>query len=49
VRGGIDRPWNIPSDATEIYVVNADGSELTRLTNNRVGEGYPAWQPVSPS
>lgn len=49
VRGGGDRPWNVLSDATEIYVVNADGSGLTRLTHNRVGEGYPAWQPVSPS
>jgi TolB protein len=29
----------------EIYVINADGTGLTRLTHNSVGEGSPAWQP----
>lgn len=29
----------------EIFVVNADGTGLRRLTHNRVGEASPAWQP----
>ena len=29
----------------EIYVMNADGSGLTNLTNNTVQDGYPAWSP----
>jgi Tol biopolymer transport system component len=33
----------------EIYVVNADGTGVTRLTHNQVGEGSPAWQPVAAS
>ncbi len=35
--------------SSEIYVMNADGTGVTRLTHNRVGEGSPAWQPVAPS
>ena len=27
----------------EIYVMNADGSELTNLTNNPAYDGYPSW------
>lgn len=33
----------------EIYVMNADGTGVKRLTHNRVGEGSPAWQPVASS
>jgi TolB protein len=29
----------------EIYVMDADGTRVTRLTHNGVGEGSPAWQP----
>ena len=29
----------------EIYIVNADGSGLTRLTTNEVRDGLPAWSP----
>lgn len=29
----------------EIYVMNADGSEPTRLTKTRSDEGYPSWSP----
>jgi uncharacterized caspase-like protein len=35
-----DREGNL-----EIYVMNADGSEQTRLTNNPAGDGLPAWSP----
>jgi TolB protein len=33
----------------EIFVVNADGTGLRRLTHNRVGEASPAWQPIPAS
>jgi Tol biopolymer transport system component len=29
----------------EIYVMGADGSNITRLTNSPADEGYPAWSP----
>jgi TolB protein len=29
----------------EIYVINADGSAQTRLTNNPGEDGDPAWEP----
>ncbi len=29
----------------EIYVMNADGSEQTRLTNNQVQDAFPSWSP----
>ena len=29
----------------EIYVMNADGSGITRLTNNAARDGFPAWSP----
>ena len=29
----------------EIYVMNADGSDQTRLTNNDSWEGTPSWSP----
>jgi Tol biopolymer transport system component len=35
--------------AAEIYVMNADGSGVTRLTHNKVGEGSPVWQPIPTS
>ncbi len=30
----------------EIYVINTDGSGLTRLTNNPANDGLPVWSPV---
>lgn len=30
---------------TEIFVVNTDGKDLTRLTNNSVEDGAPVWSP----
>ena len=32
--------------ATEIFVMNADGTGVRRLTHNRVADSFPAWQPV---
>ena len=32
--------------SSEIYVMNADGTGVMRLTHNRVGEASPAWQPI---
>lgn len=32
--------------STEIYVMNADGTDVKRLTHNRVREATPAWQPI---
>ena len=29
----------------EIYVMNADGSGVTRLTDNDADDGYPSWSP----
>ena len=37
-RSGIDGNW-------EIYVMNSDGTGLTRLTNNFAGDVWPAWSP----
>ncbi|MBM3143047.1 MAG: hypothetical protein FJ005_08450 [Chloroflexi bacterium] len=31
----------------EIYVVNADGSNQTRLTNTSASDLYPTWSPDS--
>ena len=47
VRGRIDVLVFMPerSSAAEIYLMNADGTGVTRLTHNKVGEGSPAWQP----
>ena len=33
------------SDHAEIYVMNADGSGVTRLTNSPADDNYPAWSP----
>jgi len=35
-----DRDGNL-----EIYVINADGSGFTRLTNNEAEDNYPTWSP----
>lgn len=32
-------------DAGELYVMNADGTAVTRLTENDLAESSPAWQP----
>ena len=34
----------VPKDA-EICVMNADGTETKRLTNNNTGDGLPSWSP----
>jgi TolB protein len=37
------------SEDTHIYVVNRDGSDVRRLTNDRAPDYSPAWQPMSPT
>lgn len=41
--------WPKKHSPSEVYLMNADGTHVTRLTHNTVGEGSPAWQPVSTS
>ena len=46
IHGGLDPLlWPEKLSPAEIYVMNADGTGVTRLTHNQVGEGSPAWQP----
>lgn len=49
VRGGTGLALDAPVEAhssSEIYVMNANGTGVRRLTHNRVGEASPAWQPI---
>lgn len=32
-------------DSYEIFTMNADGSNIQRLTNNQISDGQPAWSP----
>ena len=32
---------------TELYAINVDGTGLTRLTNNKVDDYFPAWRPLA--
>lgn len=32
-------------DSEELYVITADGSGQTRLSENESGEGWPSWSP----
>ena len=47
------RDWNKPEPkphpSSEIYMMNADGTGVTRLTHNRLADTSPAWQPVATS
>jgi TolB protein len=53
--GGVEPAWSpdgskiafvsVRDDTPEIYVMNADGSGLTRLTNNRSVDAEPNWSP----
>jgi len=36
-----------PGTAAQIYVMNADGSEQTRLTNNAAHDEVPDWDPAT--
>src|ERR671913_532983 len=46
---GQEPPTTLPSlnntYATDIYVMNADGTEETRLTDNAAEDGWPSWSP----
>ena len=37
------RPAEAPADETEIYVIDANGSNLERLTSSPGGDGHPHW------
>jgi len=39
----VSPPLDYPVDETEIYVMNADGSGKTRLTNNSAEDDSPCW------
>src|SRR5205823_4004839 len=41
-----DEPSPDPAGNTEIYVMNADGTGPTNLTNNPASDGDPAWSPA---
>jgi Tol biopolymer transport system component len=41
-RGG---PWAVSWYFSELFVVDADGSGLRRLTENAVGDRWPQWTP----
>ncbi len=43
------KPWPPPHASSEIYVMNADGTGVTRLTHNHIADTSPAWQPVATS
>jgi Tol biopolymer transport system component len=36
---------DVSLDNTEIFVINVDGSDLTRLTNSPEPESWPDWSP----
>jgi len=39
--------WSGLRTGSEIYVMNADGTNVRQLTHDRVGEASPAWQPTA--
>ena len=41
-------PGYLDTVCAEIYVMNADGSGQTRLTNNPASDGSPSWSPFLP-
>ncbi len=41
-----DNPTGNPGLTAEIYLMNPDGTELVRLTNNSYGDGFPALSPT---
>jgi hypothetical protein len=38
-------PVGAPDGSTEVYTIDADGSNLTRVTDNDVDDDSPAWSP----
>lgn len=40
-----DNPAGTLADASEIYLMDADGTNVRRLTNNHDGDGLPAISP----
>jgi dipeptidyl aminopeptidase/acylaminoacyl peptidase len=44
-----DRAERVGDGYQELYVMQADGSALTRITNNSANDWHPDWQPFSPT
>ena len=44
--GAVIPPY-VPYNNSEIFVINADGSGITQLTNTPGYEGHPSWQPLA--
>ena len=42
------KPCRLLFSCNEIYTMNQNGTGLERLTNNRVADFNPDWQPLSP-
>ena len=42
------KPCRLLFSCNEIYAMNANGQALEHLTNNRVADFNPDWQPLSP-
>ena len=40
-----DTAWYYQNGNNEIYVMNADGSNVQRLTNNLTNDEGPTWSP----
>jgi Tol biopolymer transport system component len=41
----MSQTWDVAGGNYEIFVMNADGSGVTRLTNFEGDDGWPAWSP----
>ena len=41
-----DQSSDNPLEAAELYVMDADGSNVQRLTFNDAFDGHPRWQPL---
>ncbi len=40
-----DMDRNMDQTSSELFIMNADGTNVQRLTDNNVSDGYPSWSP----